>query len=1022
MTSPLLHLLPARPIQWLGLCYSFFPAVRNGRLALALLVGALSSAPIVHGAESATAAPTAATHSQRITGTVQHGGTGQYIAGATVELTGTGRTVLTDSLGRFEFRDLAAGNYTVEVSYTGLDSQRIPVEVGAAVSTPLAIKLESEVLKLETYQVTTEKEGHAAAITRQRNSPNLITAAATDAFGALASQNPAEILMRLPGVAATVGQDNEPSAVSIRGMASNMNTVTTDGAPIAPIASNATRQVRFTTTSTSQYEEFEVVKGIRPDMEGSSLGGTINLKTRSPLLRTGPNEFSYKIGGRWAPPFAPHNPTRRDHPLQADTMLGYSGVFDVFGHKRNLAISVTGTYFESVGDYQQTLRDYEFTTNERAYVWDYRATDYYFNRKLRTLGGRVDYRLSDSTIVSLRLSDNHYDAWGGHLLNQVRAFTGRTVATVDANGNPTGTGAILPSYTTDHMEARPLAASGFSLLSNSVGQLQEQKNFQFVLEHKKDRLEANVNLNYAIGRISQMSGQHTGQSLGGSFTTTITGVGYKLDQANSEYPTFTQTAGPSIYDIANYKTPNLIQTGSRRDSTIYSAAANIKYELNTKFPTYLKTGAIFREQGSDLRTWDDRNLTYVGPDRIANTADDTLQPFLSKLVLSPQYNFGNLPLVDVKLLAKNLEDHPEQWSENLYYHEMRKLALTNKITEDVSAGYIMANTRIDRLNILTGARYERTDVESKAWVQTSTRTDITDPTLRAATEFSRRVIKGNYDNVLPSVHLSYSIKPNLITRFSYSTGMARPEYTNLVPTETVNTTAQTVSVSNASLLPQTGTNWDFSLEYYTKPMGAISIGLFEKDLEKFIFTSTNGIVGNGPDNGFGGQYAGYTINTQLNGGSARIRGLELSYQQQLNFGPRWVRSIGVFANYTRLTAQGDYGAGASQSVNRLAEFVPETWNAGVRFARGKFRASTLVNYTGDYLFAFSTDPSRLRYKNSFTTTTVSTSWALRSKLEVYLDAYNVFNRPQSYYYAVPSHLNEYSIKGMMVSFGVRGRF
>ncbi|HRE82949.1 MAG TPA: TonB-dependent receptor, partial [Opitutaceae bacterium] len=94
-----------------------------------------------------------------------------------------------------------------------------------------------------------------------------------------------------------------------------------------------------------------------------------------------------------------------------------------------------------------------------------------------------------------------------------------------------------------------------------------------------------------------------------------------------------------------------------------------------------------------------------------------------------------------------------------------------------------------------------------------------------------------------------------------------------------NDTAQTVTLSNPSLLPQSATNWDLGLEYYLKPMGLVSASLFQKDLEDFIFTSAGGIVGSGPDNGFGGQYAGYTINTTLNGGSARVRGVELSYQQ-----------------------------------------------------------------------------------------------------------------------------------------------
>jgi TonB-dependent receptor len=897
------------------------------------------------------------------------------------------------------------------------------VQVGDPAATALLFKLRSEVLKLETFQVTTEAEGHAAAITRQRNSTNLITAAATDAFGALASQNPGEIFMRLPGVAATIGEDNEPSAVSIRGMASRLNAVTIDGGMLAPVSSGATRQVRFTTNSTVQFEEFEVVKGIRPDMDGSSIGGTLNMKTKSPLSTTRDQEVTYKVGARWAPPFAPHNPIRRARPIHSDLSLGYVGVFDVLGKQRNLAVSLNSTYFESVGDYARTIRDYEFTLNPRAYIWDYQAADYYFNRVLETLSARIDYQVAEGTILSLRGAFNDYDAWGGHIFNQARAFTSRTVATLDANGNPTGTGAILPSYTATRTEVRPVAASSFSLSSNSIGQLQRQRSLQLVLEHKRDRLELETSLNYALGRLDQLSGQARDGRPGGSFTTTITGVGYIIDGSQSlTYPQFTQTAGPSVYDIANYKNGNLVQTGSRRDAHIYSAKADLKYELNTAVPAYAKTGVNFRRQDSDMRTWDDRSLTYVGADGIANTADDTLAPFVTGAKLSDDYRLGNLPLLDVRALGQNLRDSPGSWTNNAYYAESRRYSGTNKVEEDVSAAYLMGNAKFGRLTALGGVRYELTEVNSRAWVIQRTRADIADPVLRARTEYTRRSIKGDYDHWLPSLHLSYAIRPNFIARASWSTGIGRPEFSNLVPVETVNDTAQTVTISNPSLLPQSATNWDLGLEYYLKPMGLISASVFQKDLEDFIFTAADGTVGSGPDNGFGGQYAGYTINTTKNGGSARVRGIELSYQQQLAFGPAWVRGFGIFANYTRIEASGDYGTGASQGVSQLAEFVPETWNVGLRYSRGRFRASYLVNYTGEYLFAYSADPSRLRYKTAFTNTTISTSWALRQNLEVYVDAYNVYDRSQSYYYGIPGHLQQYSIKGMMLSFGVRGRF
>ena len=55
------------------------------------------------------------------------------------------------------------------------------------------------------------------------------------------------------------------------------------------------------------------------------------------------------------------------------------------------------------------------------------------------------------------------------------------------------------------------------------------------------------------------------------------------------------------------------------------------------------------------------------------------------------------------------------------------------------------------------------------------------------------------------------------------------------------------------------------------------------------------------------QYAGYTYTSQFNGGSAKVRGLELAYQQQFTFLPGIFQGLGAYANYSRNETEGDYG-------------------------------------------------------------------------------------------------------------------
>ena len=73
----------------------------------------------------------AAAESAVVIGTVSNAGTSRTLEGARVALRGTDREVLTDGLGVFRLADVPAGEVTLVVSYTGLDTLNVPVRVTA---------------------------------------------------------------------------------------------------------------------------------------------------------------------------------------------------------------------------------------------------------------------------------------------------------------------------------------------------------------------------------------------------------------------------------------------------------------------------------------------------------------------------------------------------------------------------------------------------------------------------------------------------------------------------------------------------------------------------------------------------------------------------------------------------------------------------------------------------------------------------------------------------------------------------
>ncbi|MCR6630391.1 MAG: TonB-dependent receptor [Magnetospirillum sp.] len=297
-----------------------------------------------------------------------------------------------------------------------------------------------------------------------------------------------------------------------------------------------------------------------------------------------------------------------------------------------------------------------------------------------------------------------------------------------------------------------------------------------------------------------------------------------------------------------------------------------------------------------------------------------------------------------------------------------------------------------------------------------------DPIGSAQRDAVARTAKGSYDDFFPSVHFTYEVLPNLQARASWSNSIGRPAFTNLLPNETVNTATEVVTIGNTSLKPQYSENIDLSLEYYFKPVGVFSVGYFTKSIEDFIVTGQIGVIGTGMDNGFDGRYAGYMLNSSFNGGKATVDGWEFNYSQALSMLPGVLKGTTIFANYTYLTTEGDYGTGANRSTSEVAGFYPKTGNAGITWKHGKFGASATVNYTGQYLATYSADQSRLRYRFERYITNFGFTYNLSRSLSFFADVQNAFNEPNSFYRYREDQVERITTAGTTLLIGVSGRF
>jgi TonB-dependent receptor len=274
------------------------------------------------------------------------------------------------------------------------------------------------------------------------------------------------------------------------------------------------------------------------------------------------------------------------------------------------------------------------------------------------------------------------------------------------------------------------------------------------------------------------------------------------------------------------------------------------------------------------------------------------------------------------------------------------------------------------------------------------------------------------------MHLTHDITPNLKARLAWSTSFGRPGYGELLPSESVNENASTLTINNAALLPQNARNWDASIDYYFEPVGNFSVGFFHKTIADFIVRNINiGTVAAGTDNGFNGEYAGFNLFTSANAGTATVQGWEFSYQQQFTSLPGLLKGLSGSVNYTMIQTRGNFGSTTNISGREVVGFIPKAANAMLSWRYKKFSTRLLYNWTSDYIVEYSAATvGRNRWRASFDTLNVGLAYQLRPSAQLTLDVSNLLNAYQEIYRGFRNQPSTINYNFVTINVGLNGRF
>lgn len=978
----------------------------GSRLALALALTQLARAAATPTAGNTQGAGT-------IAGFVSSVKTGNMLQGAIVQIPSLNRQAITDNGGRFNLSGLPLGPLEMVVSYTGLKEETRTVIAAAEGQKPVSFELSpADIITLEKFTVASEREGNALAITSQRNAPNVKNTIAMDAFGNMPNMGVGELAMRLPGAAPVYDPEGNVGSVSVRGIPSGLTSTTIDGTPT--FRGNGARGISYVGLTGAIFEQIELTKGHTPEQTANSLGGSINLKTRSPLSMKEKRRITYNLGGRWAPSFFEHGNERRQHPLHPLMNLSYQEAFSIWGGERNLGVSVSGFYSENVNAGSLEQYAYQNTEASPAYIYDYRNITQIANRHITTANIKLEYRPSPSSKYFLSAIYNQGDEPSIDR-SQVRFFTSQAVATLGLDGLPTGTGTIMPGYTATQTQVRGLAASSLEMTNSHSSFISKSPSFQIGGEHKF----SNWDIDYRLAHVSMHIDRGVGnKGDGGTLLMRAPSIGWIVNRSDPGAPRFTQTEGPSIYNLSSY---TITPTHTIRDEIEQSWANNLDfnaaYRLPSQLPMTWKSGLAFERRINRRTVQNNAQWTRLAGAPVLPNAPLFVTGF-------DERQGGRLPVVDAR--ATNLQlSNTTLWSDDLNYRVVQKLSGLKYATENVEAAYSMFRAKVDRFGFLAGVRVERTELTGKGYIRLKPATvaQIPDPVARALHDWNNPVnTKGSYSRTFPSIHFTYDLTPNFKARASWSTSFGRPDFSTLTPNATISDPAQTVTINNPALGPQYSKNIDLALEYFFKPAGLLTVGYFEKSIKDYILTSNVGVVGSGPNNGYSGDYSGYTIFTRTNAGTAEVKGWEIDYRQQFPFLPGALKGLELAANYTVLKTQGNFGGTTVTRDTEVAGFVPKTGNVSLSYTYDRFGTRITYNYASDYLSSFNTTRALRLYTTNLKTVIWSFSYRYRPDVNFSLDFSNAFGATRQQHQYMPGRTSQIYVPNKMISFGVSGHF
>jgi outer membrane receptor protein involved in Fe transport len=745
---------------------------------LALVLGLVSGLPLDLAAQA----------TGRIVGRVVEGQQGAPLAGATVEVVGTDRSVTTALDGRYVLERVPAGPISVRARMIGYGPKVVTgvfVPEGGSVAQDIA--LATEVVQLAEISVSAESERGTVnrALEEQRGATGIVSAITAEQMGKSPDGDAGQAVQRVSGVTVQDGR-----YVFVRGLGERYTTASLNGARI-PSPEPERKVVPLDLFPSSLLEGITTSKTFTPDQPGDLSGAAVNLKTREfPERRV--ITFSASAGLNTAA-------TGKDlvrAPTVGGEWLGLAGAERRLPAAAAAAGDLRGLDQAQINGIIGSFRN----------AWSGRVDD-------GTANGGFGFSIGGEDPV-LGQPLGYIGSFTYSYGQEVRADETRSL--IMANGS----GFEPLNLTTGSSSRNSVLWGGILNLSTRLGtrhKLGFNNTYNRSADNEASRLAGEneeFDLDLDVTRLTfvqrtvrshQVTGEHL---LGDAHLVDWSFSGSRVDRYE---PDRSDIAYIADIDPATGASRPTAWLGAPRSATrtfsdlgerSYEGQGNYRLFLGSSGnPAVVKVGSAYRavDRDVDSRAFDITNRGLSPADRAGSPEQIFAGPYAqdSRLALFVNANGGRYDARD-----------------------------------RLGAAYGQVELQLtDRLRLIGGARVEHWTLDlntlSPQGAESTTERDDTD--------------------VLPSLALNYQLAEDQVVRVSASRTLSRPEYREISPVSSFEPIGGLITFGNTTLRRALIQNYDARWEWYPGAGEVLSVGVFAKRFDdpiERVFVNLTGALAN----------------------------------------------------------------------------------------------------------------------------------------------------------------------------------